>query len=267
MRTVVITGGSRGIGRGLAKRFLERGQQVVVSGRRPETTQRAVQELGALSDPAQVHGQACEVTDHAQLEQLWQSARERFGKVDIWINNAGISHLGSSLVETEPDELRSVVEVNLLGVLYGSRVALRGMQEQGGGHLYNMEGLGSDGRIVPGRGPYGATKRALRHLTETLVKEVEGSPVKVSALSPGIVVTDFILDNARNQSPESWARARKVMNILADTPETVTPWLADRVLEHDRNGGTIAWLTTPKIAGRFMTAPLRKRDLFGPHGL
>ncbi|MFC5751321.1 SDR family oxidoreductase [Actinomadura rugatobispora] len=252
---VVVTGGTRGIGLGLARQFLARGARVAICGRSPESVGKALAELG---DGAV--GAVCDVADRDQVQALWDEAAGAFGRIDHWINNAGVSTARRPLTELPPDQLETVVSANLLGVLHGSAVAVRGMTAQGGGTVWNMAGLGSDGRTVAGLIAYGATKRGSDYLTTGLAKEVKGGPVKVAHLSPGMVVTDLLI---RDYSPKELAKAKKVFNILADQVETVTPWLADKVLAGTRNGGTVAWLTTPKIMGRFALATFRKRDLFG----
>src|SRR5437868_1872544 len=90
-KVIVITGSTRGIGLGMAREFLQRGQQVVISGRTPDSTANAVTQLSA-SYADRVVGQPCDVGDYAQVEALWDAAVARFGRVDIWINNAGTSH-------------------------------------------------------------------------------------------------------------------------------------------------------------------------------
>ncbi len=109
------------------------------------------------------------------------------------------------------------------------RVVIAAMLEQGGGQVWNMEGFGSGGQTQPGMAPYGATKRAINYLNKALQKELKDTPVQVCTLSPGIVVTDLLIGDNDVQS-ESWAKAKKIFNILGDTVDTVTPWLADRVL-------------------------------------
>ena len=158
-------------------------------------------------------------------------------------------------------QIQAVVETNVIGAMYGAEVAIRGMREQGFGALYNMEGLGSDGRRVEGLTLYGTTKRGLRYLTDALAQEVEGTQITVGALSPGMVMTDM-LTNQYEGRPEDWDRAKRIFNILADRVETVTPWLAQKVLANEKNGVRIKWLTRRKTMGRFLTAPFRKRDLF-----
>ncbi|GAA0595477.1 SDR family oxidoreductase [Actinomadura livida] len=254
-RAVVITGGTRGIGLGLAAEFLARDVRVAICGRSQESVGKALAELG---DGAV--GVVCDMADRDQVQALWDAAAEAFGHIDHWINNAGVSTSRRPLTELPPDQLETVVSANLLGVMHGSAVAVRGMTAQGGGTVWNMAGLGSDGRTVPGLIAYGATKRGTDYLTTGLAKEVKDSPVKVAHLSPGMVVTDLLL---RDYSPDELAKAKKIFNILADRVETVTPWLADRILAGTKNGGTVAWLTTPKIMGRFMLARFRRRDLFG----
>lgn len=259
-KSVVITGSTRGIGRGLAEAFLARGCRVTVSGRGAPDVSRTVAALSARH-PDRVAGGACDIRRSEDLERLWTTAEQKFGRVDIWINNAGMSIRRVPLHEASPADLEAIVATNLTGALLASRVAIAGLLKQGAGQLWNMEGFGSNGMTQPGMIPYGATKRAVRYLIEGLQKEVKGTAVQVCTLSPGIVVTDLLVGDY-DPASEAWAKAKKVFNILGDRVETVTPWLADRVLATNRTGATVAWLTTPKAFGRFMTAAFRKRDLF-----
>jgi NAD(P)-dependent dehydrogenase (short-subunit alcohol dehydrogenase family) len=134
-------------------------------------------------------------------------------------------------------------------------------QKPAGGAIYNMEGLGSDGRMIAGLIPYGTTKYALRYLTKGLAKEVEGTPVRMCHLSPGMVTTDLLVGDLEEMSATERAQRVKLINILADKVETVTPWLAARILANRKNGNHIAWLTGGKVAIRFLLAPFRKRSV------
>ena len=138
---------------------------------------------------------------------------------------------------------------------------MRGMLRQGSGSIYLMEGLGSDGRTVPGTSVYGATKAGIRYLVRALEKEARGTCVSVNALSPGMVVTDLLVSDDDRKSAD-WARTKRVYNILADRVDTVAPWLVDQILKEPRHGARIAWLTQSKVMGRFLTSPFRRRDLF-----
>ena len=262
VRSIVITGSTRGIGYGMADAFLDRGCAVTVSGRTAEGVAQAVEALVARHGAERILGQPCDVTDVEQLQALWAAAQERFGTIDVWINNAGITHPSAPFWTHPPQRAAAVVETNLLGAMYGAAVAIRGMLDQGHGAVYLLEGLGSDGRKTPGMTLYGTTKAAIRYLAESLALETAGTPVLVGALSPGMVLTDLLLGD-RERTGRDWARLKRVFNILADRVETVAPWLADRVLANERSGVRIAWLTPRKIVARFVSAPFRRRDLFG----
>ncbi|GAA0467863.1 short-chain dehydrogenase [Actinoplanes capillaceus] len=249
MTVVVVTGGTRGIGQGLVRAFLDQGASVAYCG-------RTIPPDG----PAEALAVAADVTDRADVRKLWDATINKFGKVDIWVNNAGMSNSRRPLWDLPPAEIDAVVGLNLRGTLHASAVVLEAMLAQGHGALWNMEGLGSNGQIVPGLTPYGATKRALTYATLAMAKELKDTPVKVGLLSPGMVVTDLLL---QDYDPAELEKAKKIFNILADRVETVTPWLAAKVLAGTKNGGRVAWLTGPKAAYRFATAGFRKRDLFG----
>jgi len=260
VKAIVITGSTRGIGFGLADAFLARGCQVVVSSRTAGAVSAAVARLAQRHDAARILGHACDVTDFQQVQALWDAASAHLSRVDVWINNAGVAHAQTAFWEYDPALLETVVRTNLIGALYGARVALAGMRAQGFGALYNVEGLGSDGRYIDGLALYGTTKYALAYLTDTLVKEVKGTPLIVGALRPGMVVTDLLTAQYAAR-PQEWERAKRIFNILADRVETVTPWLADQILTNERSGVRFKWLTTPRTLGRFLSAPFRKRDL------
>jgi NAD(P)-dependent dehydrogenase (short-subunit alcohol dehydrogenase family) len=264
MKSVVITGSTRGIGLGLAEGFLASGCKVTISGRRQSSVDQAMDRLERYQTSDDVIGQPCEVTDPAQHDALWQAAVAKFGRVDIWINNAGIGHPMKPVWELDAEVVDRIMDTNLLGVVHGSRTAIRGMLEHGGS-VYNMEGFGSRGQVRAGLSVYGASKYALTYLTKGLTKETKDTPVKVSAISPGIVITDFILDQYVDD-PEGLARAKRIFNILGDLPSTVCPWIVEKVIADPPSGSRIAWLSGPKIMGRFLTARFKPRDLFGDSG-
>ena len=108
---------------------------------------------------------------------------------------------------------------------------------------------------------YGTSKRALTYFTRSLMREVEGTRVKVGLLSPGMVMTDLLVGELP-QDPDELRKFKKIVNILADDVETVTPYLVQRMLSANKNGVHIKWLTNTKATFRFMTSPFRRRDLF-----
>ena len=260
MKTIVITGSTRGIGRGLAQEFLARGCQVMVSGRSPDTVAATVEDLGSRNDAERVAGLACDITDPDQLDALWTAAVAAFGTVDVWINNAGVSARRAKLWDQPLEDIRMVLDTNLYGAILGVRTAIKGMLAQGSGQVWLVEGFGSGNEAQDGMAAYGASKRAIRYLRKALLAETKDTPVQICTLSPGIVATDLLVSDYDKTSPE-WAKAKKIFNILGDKVETVTPWLADNVLAADETGAKVVWLTKRKAAGRFMSASFNKRDV------
>lgn len=261
MNNIVITGSTRGIGFGMADSFLARGCSVIVSGRTKESVERATEALRQNHLGERVFGYPCDVRDPDLLESLWRMAQSKVGQVDIWINNAGLSGPQQMIKESSPAQAKEIVDTNLLGVIYGSQVAVRGMMLQGHGSIYNMEGGGSDGRMHEGLTLYGMSKYGASYFTRGLIKETAGSPLIVGSLRPGMVITDFI-KNQYEGRPEDWDRAKRIFNIIADRVETVTPWLVDRILENKKHGAQISWASRGRMIFRFLTAPIIRRDLF-----
>jgi len=255
-RSIVVTGSTRGIGLGLAREFLKRGCQVTVVGRSQESVDKALAELGA---GAQATGIPADVAKRADMQRVWDHAAATFGKVDIWINNAGISLPSKPFWETSEEDWHQIVDINYHGAVNGSAVAASNMLAQGFGYIWNMEGYGSDGMNRGGMAPYGSTKYALRYFTTTLVKDLKDKPVGAGFLSPGIVVTDLLTGDYDGMPPQVFEKVKKTLRILADRVETVTPFLADGVLATDKSGARVAWLTKGKAARRFATAKWSKR--------
>ncbi|WP_101759088.1 SDR family oxidoreductase [Oceanicoccus sp. KOV_DT_Chl] len=271
MITVVVTGSTRGIGRGLAENFLTRGCNVVVSARNQQQVEEAIAQLGAEFGAEKVAGIACDVASYEDLQGLWDCAETAFGRVDHWVNNAGRTLDRSPFWEAENAEIESIVATNLTGLLFANKVAMRGMIKQsdgpqGKGQIWNMEGFGSTGMTQAGLVIYGSTKRAVNYLNKALVKDAKDTGVKICTVSPGMVLTDLLIGEYDTNS-EDWRKVRKTFNILADKVETVTPWLVDGILANNKDGGKVEWLTTPKVIGRFLKNLVVKRDLFAGMGI
>jgi NAD(P)-dependent dehydrogenase (short-subunit alcohol dehydrogenase family) len=261
MKAIVITGSSRGIGYGLADSFLSMECSVVVSGSTQESTKVALDKLKEKHGQETPFGFPCDVRSLEQVQALWDAAQERFGKVDIWINNAGVANLINEVWKLSSEEIDRVVGTTLIGSIYGSAVAIQGMLKQGFGSLYFMEGMGSDGRKHPGLTLYGTTKYGLRYYIDSVVKETVDTPVIVGSIRPGMVVTGMLEDQYR-ENPDGLEGAKRAFNLLADRVETITPWLAEKVLANDQNGAQIVWLTKTKLIARMLSSIFRKRDLF-----
>ncbi len=265
-QSFVITGSTKGIGFALAKYCVQRGDRVLISGRSPAAVDAALARLRDLG-PGQACGQVADVGDLAQVEALWQQASERFGIVDVWINNAGVAHTTRPITQTTPGDVQAMVQTNVMGTIHGCQVAARGMVAQGSGRIFNILGGGSDGEYFPGMGIYGTTKRGLDYLSRALCKELKDTPVLVGRVRPGMLITEGMLREIK-AAPENFAASRKIMNILGDLPDTVAPYLIEKMLMMPKTGGKIAWLNGGKIAGRFLAARIRPRpDLFAAAGV
>ena len=143
-KTIVITGSTRGIGHGLATEFLKAGHQVVINGRDVEKVARAVAKLkDAYND--NVAGVPGSVNKPETHEKLIRKAVNTFGKIDIWINNAGIPQPHRKFMDVEVEDIKAITEINIYGLMLGTRAAAKFMTQQGYGKIFNMEGFGSDG--------------------------------------------------------------------------------------------------------------------------
>jgi NAD(P)-dependent dehydrogenase (short-subunit alcohol dehydrogenase family) len=243
-KNIIITGSTRGIGYGLAEAFLQLGCAVTISGRGRESTAAAAGQLAARHDPDRVFSFACDVTVPAQVSALWEASVTQFGKVDIWVNNAGYAGEMGMAWERPVAEVQSVVATNLVGTILGSQTALRGMLRQGQGLTF-----------------YGTTKYAVHYFTESLAMEVKNTPVLVGALRPGMVATDLLRDRYKDR-PEDWERAKKIFNILAERVERVTPWLAHQMLSNQKNGAVLSYSPPWKLLWKFLRSPFVKEQVF-----
>ncbi|MEI8032122.1 MAG: SDR family oxidoreductase [Chlorobiaceae bacterium] len=258
MHNIVITGSTRGIGFGLARAFLERGHRVTINGSRRESLECALQALKSFGE--RVHGVEGSVSDRSAMEQLFSSASERFGGVDIWVNNAGIGHSRRMLWELEESEIRKVIEVNLLGAVNGTVAAYSAMTKQGSGKIFNMEGLGSEGFIKEGLSGYGTSKSALHYFTRAFAAEAKASPVQIGLLSPGMVITDMLFETVAG-APDPLGE-RRFFNKVADDVPTVSAFLANRMLKSNRKSDAIRWMTKRKMIFRMLFGSLRRKDFF-----
>ncbi len=261
MRHIVITGSARGIGFELAREFLRLGMFVTVSSVNADSLAHAQEQLLEYGDHVQFV--RCDVRCRDEVKALWQAAEKHWGGVDVWINNAGISQPRQKLWELSGETTEAIVRTNILGVIYGSQIAAEGMVRQGYGFIYNMEGLGSDGRIVDRTGLYGMTKWNLAYFTKALAKELRGTSVCAGRLLPGMMPTDFITKpTLGEQARVVDEQTRMIFNILGDKPDTVARYLVARILKNGSTNSHIRWLTAGRVMGRFLLSPFRRRNIF-----
>ncbi|MBE0679823.1 MAG: SDR family oxidoreductase [Bacteroidales bacterium] len=260
MKTAVVTGGTRGIGAALVRSFLESGWNVAWSGTSENTLGKSLQSLEGHFESRSYAAFKCDVTDEADLVSLWDGAVNNFGSVDIWVNNAGTSNDQTPFHELGTGVFTRIIDTNVKGLMLATHVAYNRMLVQGSGAIYNMEGLGSDGRRITGLTPYGTSKRAVRYFSDAFAAEVKRGPVIVGTISPGMVLTDMTMTQVR-KDPEHSRQLIKIYNILANEADTVAPFLVRKMIANNRNGAKISWLTTGKVIRRFLFAPFSRRDI------
>jgi len=253
---VVITGSAGGVGWAYAGEFMDRGYDVVICDVKDCAVAAAALEQNHKG--AKVYHTQCDVSDSESVQKMAQFAKDNLGTVTHWINNAGINGGRRALMDVPMSQVELVVKVNLMGTLLCTKVAMELMGEQAGvtGHIFNTVGSGVKGGGTPGYACYGATKRGLPQLTDSLVKELDegvqgydkkktSGTIQVHSLSPGMVFTKLLLDDS---TPE----LRKFpFGVLAAQPEEVAADLVPKILDTTQNGGSVEFLTTDRILTKF----------------
>ncbi|MDB5214161.1 MAG: Oxidoreductase [Myxococcaceae bacterium] len=217
-KVVVITGASSGIGQATALLLAERGAKVVLGARRTERLEALAARITAAGGEAAYA--RTDVKQREDVAKLVKTACERFGKIDVLVNNAGIG-LISPLDELRVEDWEEMIDVNIKGVLYGIAAALPIFRKQGFGHFVNT--ISTAGlRIVPLQSVYAGTKNAVRAISEGLRQEA-GDKLRVTTISPGFVHTDFA-DAMTN--PEVKAQTLAARDKIAIPPEAIARAIA-----------------------------------------
>jgi len=186
---VVITGSTRGFGKALASMLLAKGARVVISGRQQEIVDRVVAQLSSLGE---VCGLACDVSIADQVYSLGEYALKQYGRIDIWVNNAGVTPPPGGVLDFPPEEAERTFRVNCMGTLHGTQTAVAIMKRQGFGKIVNLYGRGSDLRPATPSGLYGATKAWITSFTRTMAAEYKHLPIQFIGFSPGMMTTEML---------------------------------------------------------------------------
>eukprot|EP00316_Scyphosphaera_apsteinii_P001996 CAMPEP_0119310590 /NCGR_PEP_ID=MMETSP1333-20130426/19659_1 /TAXON_ID=418940 /ORGANISM="Scyphosphaera apsteinii, Strain RCC1455" /LENGTH=296 /DNA_ID=CAMNT_0007314805 /DNA_START=120 /DNA_END=1010 /DNA_ORIENTATION=+ len=255
---IVITGGAGGVGYAYADEMVRLGHWVVICDiKDPEAAVESLKQKHQ-GGVGRIFGTVTDVADAKSVQDLASFAQEKIGTVHFWINNAGINGGRRPFTDVPMKVVETVVKVNLFGVLLCTKVAIELMSSQKGvtSHIFNTVGSGVKGGGTPGYACYGATKRGLPQLTDSLVKELEEGvqgydkkqnvgAVNVHTLSPGMVFTDLLLNDS---TPE----LRKFpFGVLAAQPEEVAADLVPKILAVRGNGNKVEFLTTDRILTKF----------------
>jgi NADP-dependent 3-hydroxy acid dehydrogenase YdfG len=182
---VIVTGASRGIGRGIATYLAKEGFELGLLARSEEDLRELQQEILAHGGQCYIH--ACNLRDERNTEFAIATLIEFLRGVDALINNAGVV-IRKSIFDITPDEFRELVETNLNGLFYATRAVVPIMREQGHGHIINISSV--SGKVpLPGGSAYAATKYAVTGFSQSLLQEVRDSGIKVTTLYPGSVAS------------------------------------------------------------------------------
>ena len=187
-KTAIVTGGTRGIGFAIVKKYLENGANVVLAGSRQESVEKTLKQLSAYE--GRIMGIWPDLCDPEAVARDFAAVKERFGRVDILANNAGVSSR-TSLYEYTLEEFSKIMEINVKAVFVCSQAAARIMKEQGGGVIINTSSMVGEYGQPSGCG-YPASKFAVNGLTKSLARELAKDQIRVNAVAPGVTRTDMV---------------------------------------------------------------------------
>lgn len=214
-KVIVITGASQGFGKALAKAFKQEDAKVIISSHEKENLEKTAKELS-------VDYFLADVTSFETVKKLSVYVIEKFGKIDFWINNAGIQIAPSLVEEVDIKKLRYLFDVNYFGYFYGCMVALSQMKKQNSGVIININSTaGLDGK--PGLSAYVSSKFAIKGLTESIRKEVQDLDIKVFGVFPGGMQTDIYKekypDDLKDYMEVDSVVEKVMANLKSENPE------------------------------------------------
>lgn len=189
-KVAIVTGGTRGIGYAIVKKYLDNGAIVVLCGSKKETAEKAVERLRQENPEYRVEGIAPNLTCHEEIKEAFEYVKNKYGKIDILVNNAGIS-ARDKLYDYKPEDFAKIMDLNVNAIFNCSQVAATIMKEHHGGVILNTSSMVSIYGQPSGCG-YPASKFAVNGLTKSLARELGKDNIRVNAVAPGITNTDMV---------------------------------------------------------------------------
>ena len=189
-KVAIVTGGTRGIGFEVLRKYLSNGAKVILFGSRQETVDNALNKLKEENQSWEAEGMCPKLTDAKEVEEAVNKVKEKYGRLDILVNNAGISQ-STPLYNYTAEEFDKVIDLNVKAVFYAILPAARIMKEQGGGCIINTSSMVSISGQPAGVG-YPASKFAVNGLTISLARELGKDNIRVNAVAPGVTRTDMV---------------------------------------------------------------------------
>ena len=263
-KTVVITGSARGLGYEMAKCFRKKNFNVVISDILKKDIDKSKKELMEVSGKGEILGIVCDITKSGDIVNLINEVKKNFGKIDFWINNAGVNQPDKLIWEMNEDEINRMIDIDLKGTIMASKYIMEEMVKQNSGAIYTVEGHGSNDAIIPGLSIYGTAKRGLTYFISALAREAEVNKIDVivGKLSPGIMITDFLVNAFRNEKIKLSDKNKNIYNILGDYPDVVAKYLVNKMINNTNNNVRIMWLTNRRAMGKFIKALFKKNNYF-----
>lgn len=189
-KIAMVTGGTRGIGAAIVKRFIEHGATVILCGSKKETADKAVAEIRKDYPDAKVEGMFPILTDPNSVSECFEIIKSSYGRLDILVNNAGIS-ARESIYDYNPADFEKIMDLNVNAAFFCAKEAAKIMKEQGGGVILNTSSMVSLYGQPSGVG-YPASKFAVNGLTKSLARELGKDNIRVNAVAPGVTNTDMV---------------------------------------------------------------------------
>lgn len=189
-KVAIVTGGTRGIGYAIVQKFFKAGAKVALFGSRQETVDKALEQIKAERPEAEVMGLCPALGNYQEVEEAIQAVQNQFGRLDVLVNNAGIS-ARESLYDYQPEDFEKIMRLNVTGVFQCTKAAASIMKNQGGGSVINMSSMVSIYGQPAGCG-YPASKFAVNGLTKSLARELGRDQIRVNAVAPGVTRTDMV---------------------------------------------------------------------------
>lgn len=189
-KAAIVTGGTRGIGFSIVKKFLEHGAKVALLGSRQETVDKALWQIKEEDANAEVVGYWPDLMNADEVDDVFRKVKELYGSLDILVNNAGVS-ARDRFYDYKPEEFKKVIDLNLHSVFLCAQTAAKIMKEQGGGVILNTSSMVSLYGQPAGVG-YPASKFAVNGLTKSLARELGKDQIRVNAVAPGVTRTDMV---------------------------------------------------------------------------
>jgi NAD(P)-dependent dehydrogenase (short-subunit alcohol dehydrogenase family) len=256
-RAAIVTGGSHGLGLEIARTYLAAGARVLVCARDATALERARTELESAADPTSIETVAADVSEPGDVEALVAHALERFSRVDVLVNNAGVYGPKGQIDDVVWDEWEHAIRVNLLGSVLCCRAVVPHFRASGYGKIVQLSGGGATAPL-PRLSAYAVSKAAVVRFAETLAEELRGTGIDVNAIAPGALNT------------------RLLDEVLEAGPERVGDAFYERALEQHATGGTplelparlalfLASAESDGITGKLVSAPWDPWEEFPSH--